>query len=658
MKNRFIFLFALFCMIIPFYVQGQTSIPAGPVAGLWTKMNSPYLVQGDVVVKDSTTLRIEAGAKVIFQGNYKFLILGRVLAEGKVTDSIVLTGTHHGDTAGWRGFQFIETSNFNDSSRFNYCIFTYGNNVDLMDAGGALTFSKFSKAVISHCRFSDCTSFYGLAIHCDNSSPQILRNLFVNNRVGSGTVYTVNASQPLIAYNVFSHNNTFAASAILCKEKSGPLIYMNTIENNFTNGDGAIWSWGAHPTILKNRIKDNFSQYAQSYLAPGGIACSNGDTVKIIGNFIYNNSTIGLGGGGISIQETTATIKDNIISNNKSDNSLWNTAGGISCFGATVDIIHNQIDSNTVGQSGGGGIFFADSKGQVMYNFIFNNYVWGSGGGGIRLYRSDSLTTISNNIIVNNSAFTIQGGGGIYSHYGDHSRIINNTIAYNTCVNGGGLSFGVNSSPYLENNIIWGNKATNVGDQVFIEDEYSDPTIIFCDVQGDSAAFGKNPQVNYTGIYTNNLNTDPLFIKVPAGAGYQFNGADADWKISIGSACIDAGNPNGGPYPLLDIDGSPRVIGRIDIGPYEMFGTGIKNDSQPLSYTIYPNPSNGQFVIDIGTMQLQGIVIYNLLGECIYNGDIKTTKQVPINLKDQPKGVYIVCLLDNENSYFRKIMVQ
>jgi hypothetical protein len=76
-----------------------------------------------------------------------------------------------------------------------------------------------------------------------------------------------------------------------------------------------------------------------------------------------------------------------------------------------------------------------------------------------------------------------------------------------------------------------------------------------------------------------NISDDPLFF------------GDDDYHLSFNSPCINAGDPNYIPDPNeVDIDGDPRIIGRIDMGADEVF----VSDSAAL----YIHQSNIEFVAE------------------------------------------------------------
>lgn len=364
-----------------------------------------------------------------------------------------------------------------------------------------------------------------------------------------------------------------------------------------------------------------------------------------------HNSSIAEGAGGINGFATTITIKGNTVSYNTCTESNVYGAGGISIYISIATISNNLIHNNSVLKTGAGGINFI-GDGEITNNIIANNTAV-KGGAGIY---TNTGSTISNNLIVNNSASTAEGSGGIYCKNCD-AKIINNTIANNSAVNGGGVFCVTSSNPVLKNNIMWGNKASAAGNQLYFGDDASDPVISFCDIQGGKAAFGTNANVFYLGSYTNNLDVVPVFVNPSAGSGSTTNGLSGDWRLMGNSPCINSGDPNGGPYAATDIIGNTRVLdGIIDMGAYEILITGIKNATGQMSFTIYPNPSNGEFNIDATNMKINSIDVYNMIGAHVFSMN-SPGKKCTLDFTSLPKGIYFLNMQINEKRYTEKIVI-
>ena len=74
-----------------------------------------------------------------------------------------------------------------------------------------------------------------------------------------------------------------------------------------------------------------------------------------------------------------------------------------------------------------------------------------------------------------------------------------------------------------------------------------------------------------------------------------------------------------------------------------------------LPFTVYPNPSNGIFVIQTSG-KISKIEILNVLGEKIYQSEISNRE--PINLSQQPKGIYFIEMKMGEKIYNKKLVIQ
>lgn len=139
----------------------QTFIPSGDVYGTWTILNSPYQVLGDITIPNDSTLIIEPGVSVIFEGHYTLNVQGRLLAVGAEGNEITFTindttGFHdpHTTPGGWNGIQFIDTPTDNDTSKIIFCTLQYGKAVgstapDKM--GGAIYIGNFNNVIIANC---------------------------------------------------------------------------------------------------------------------------------------------------------------------------------------------------------------------------------------------------------------------------------------------------------------------------------------------------------------------------------------------------------------------------------------------------------------------------------------------------------------------------
>jgi hypothetical protein len=258
-------------------------------------------------------------------------------------------------------------------------------------------------------------------------------------------------------------------------------------------------------------------------------------------------------------------------------------------------------------------------------------------------------------VIANNTCPGTDGwGGGIFC-LANNPTFINNTIVNNYAAKGGGIYFSGNTTALVKNCIIYGNTSSVDGDQVYLLDQTSAPDFTYCNVQGGTNDFGLNGNV-YIGNYINNLNSAPVFVAPSAGSGSAFNGYTANWSLNSTSPCINSGDPSG-TYPTTDILGNPRIYGSsIDMGAYEFQGpNGIVTNNFNNEFSIYPNPSNGNFIIESNLNEKQTIQIFDLNGRLILSQNIIGTSEIDARSLDN--GFYNLTINNGFGISNKKVVI-
>lgn len=391
--------------------------------------------------------------------------------------------------------------------------------------------------------------------------------------------FAVAGDTVLVAPGTYTENISFNGKAITVTSSGGPAV--TTIDGGAANAVVRFTSGEGRDSVLE------------------GFTLTNG----------HGGTS---GGGGIRIQSSSPTVRNNDVVNNVSCTS----GGGIKVNFSSPLIEGNFIAGN--GQQGcsggsGGGIYVAGAaSAEIVGNVIADNS-WATGGGGISLFAAGT-PTLRDNLIVGNT--TSQSGGGIDIVNVSNALIVQNLIAGNSAAEGGGVAWLVPSSgrgPFLVNNTIAFNSAAEgsgvhadgfdvqaelVGNVIVAS---AGQTAVYCGNFNDPNPpfFGFNNVYSATGAAyggicvdqtgsNGNISADPLFV----------DPANDDYHLQAGSPSIDAGDNANPDLPAVDVDGEPRIVDGdadtvavVDQGYDELFV------NSPPSVTITA-PANGSVFDD------------------------------------------------------------
>ena len=337
MKTLYFILF----IVLSLFLFAETHIPAGSISGIWTYENSPYLIDGEVTISTNDLLIVESGVSIIFSGCHKFIVYGRLLAEGTEVDTIRFSAEN--PAGGWRGLRFLNTtSNGQDSSKVIYCRFENGNATEGGNAevrGGALACYSSSDVLIDNCLFLNNIANYGGAIAIYDSDI-LLKNSIVRNNEG-----------------------THDAGGILIRNNSAATLENVIVIDNkcYYNGGGIYCCTNASPVLNNVTIANNSAEPGYE-AGGGGISCWNADVI-LNDVTITNNSSIGNGGGIEIILASNIEMNNVLISRNES-----NTGGGIYTSGSTVSLSDVSVFYNT-SHYFGGGIYIGGSSPEQEITF-------------------------------------------------------------------------------------------------------------------------------------------------------------------------------------------------------------------------------------------------------------------------------------------------
>ena len=107
-----------------------------------------------------------------------------------------------------------------------------------------------------------------------------------------------------------------------------------------------------------------------------------------------------------------------------------------------------------------------------------------------------------------------------------------------------------------------------------------------------------------------------------------------------------------GPHASLGMKGKITVVNT----------TGIVENPLKDGFSIYPNPSNGNFQLKINNplaAKKLDLGIYDVIGNKVFAiSNIQQQYATNFELGDLPKGTYVVRLYDGTESYYRKIVIR
>lgn len=215
------------------------------------------------------------------------------------------------------------------------------------------------------------------------------------------------------------------------------------------------------------------------------------------------------------------------------------TGGGV--FSAAGSVISNCVVAGNHAHADGGGLY----SGSVFDTRIFGNTA--RLGGGL------SQSTLNRGVVFTNRAVE---GGGLY-----------NCTAYNVILQGNQASSNAGAAELstLYGATVYGNSANNqgggirnttVGNSIILSNTAPNgPNFAYAGLSSNINHTCTTPQANGTGNITNN----PLFV----------NAAARDFRLKLGSPCINAGN-NVTAIGPSDLQRNPRVAeNAVDLGAYE-----------------------------------------------------------------------------------------
>ena len=349
--------------------------------------------------------------------------------------------------------------------------------------------------------------------------------------------------------------------------------------NTATTCGGGVYITTGDPSFSGDTVSHNSAQQGGGFYVADGTNAFTDETIS-------DNTATSAGGAGIWTNGGTNTFTNDTVDGNQATGSAW--GGGYYLFSGANTITGGSISSNLAYEGGG---VFVDSGGATntfTQTTIAGNTATEAGGGlafGTAQAGSTSITasTISGNTVEGTVGISeiLGDGGGILATECNAITLINDTIASNTAVNGGGY-FGSEcaESPTVTTafrfDTISANAATNAETGAGNIQAIDDSTLTMADSVVAGGISGGSPTTNCAfsgpGSFTSegyNLVDDPT-------CGTAGTGDIIGQSAQLGSL----GN-NGGPTQTEVPGSSSPAIGAIPSSVCT--GTGVSTDQRGVA---------------------------------------------------------------------------
>jgi len=481
------------------YEYVYTALSGGNISGTLTCADSPYFVDGNLVIPSGDQLIIEPCVYVMFRGHYKFQIEGQLLAEGTTND--IITFACLDTITGWKGLRFHNLNyNGQDSSKLVNCRVSYGNVDDPWqeNSGGGMYFYYSSKVRVENCLISKNNAIAsGGGIYTIYSSPLFINNTIINNTADfGGGIYAnsfITLSGGLICNNYAHIDGGGIYSNMNNSEFSGV-----TVRNNLaTNGGGLYLSGWVVPVFDPLNRCNIYSNHSYGpgldiFASPGQTTTIylNADTLSVLNptnyffypidrydfdftNYVIEQENLDLyvsttgsdENSGTSFSEPLKTIQmalKKIIADTLNPRTI-HIANGTYSDPATGEILPlNPKDFVSLsGEDRDLTIIDGEDKSRLVYGYEDNYYTiqnmtitrgYGEEGGAIYLLQNSS-PQITNVKISDSETYgnLYNGGGGLYCTSGSAPHLSYVEFYNNKAVDyGGGMMCGWYISPVLD----------------------------------------------------------------------------------------------------------------------------------------------------------------------------------------------------------------
>jgi hypothetical protein len=278
---------------VGYILHAETIIPKGPVKGQWVISGSPYKITGDIYVPADKKLKIEAGVKVQFQGNYTLKVYGNLVAKGtKEMPVYFIPRVQSNVIDTWKGIRFRDTLSGVDTSCLVWCIIKGVKALEGVpdDArGGAVSFIGNNCLFIRKCKFLNNSGHMGAALYACGGEISVTKSVFKNNASpgDGGAMFFEHCSIHLNGNEIMNNTAGESGGAISAIDVKG------VIENNLISGSIARYAAGINIRECEGMLLAQNTFAGNQSATDGGGLHTEGSGYTLVNSILWDNHTGG-----------------------------------------------------------------------------------------------------------------------------------------------------------------------------------------------------------------------------------------------------------------------------------------------------------------------------------------------------------------------------
>ena len=368
----------------PIAYADTTWVAQGEVSGHWTLAGSPYMINdGTIGIRQDSTLTIDPGVTVFFNGPYMLVVWGSLFAYGTAQDSIYFTAPP-ADTMeqAWRGIYFEVVEFDTNVSVLRYCVFEHANGPGALGGTGGAVQVLGSAVWCQHCSFRHNRavpmrdgrdmSRHGGAIYLNQTNARFDTCEIVENNCGrlglGGAIFCVGGEWNPMFRSCLMQYDTAASGGALAIRNRAPFAFpwfgTCTISNNvaFYNG-GGVHLDSSNAYFDRCSIVNNSSGQCG-----GGLFATHGTTARISWSDLAGNQSFW--GGAVFCTWNSHTLLDYCVMYS----NIAGLGSAIYSWQAQPVISHCTISDNVNTQPGGGAVFLNESNATLTNTIVAWSY--------------------------------------------------------------------------------------------------------------------------------------------------------------------------------------------------------------------------------------------------------------------------------------------